>query len=283
MLAARTQRLQMLIDGCTWSIDTVQILADKSVTDHYPALQDRAAGRVIEPKPSKRWGFCSIRLHHPPDALLRYIADRIGHHVHRFDIAYDFVTPDPVALKALLDLTLTQPWRGQRATTTVADKRYWGPAWHRRNFVTYPKRDGVRLELRIYRKEACENHGIFTVSDLRRLDDAAVAALLDHEVRISVMNWERAKLLIADEARDYTKPKRLGFDHAGLRRRFEHRLCVLFSTEEGDLPDWDDLGNVPAQDITDTMPFLSGALLHQRAKFLLPPRARARLSSASIA
>jgi hypothetical protein len=126
----------------------------------------------------------------------------------------------------------------------------------------------VRLEFRTSGADRCHTRGMSQMSDLLRFTVDDLAALLDHEIWLAVFDGDKARRLIADQARkeedqisgSLRDKHKFALDRAGLRRRYERHLCAIFCTEEDAIPDWEDLGSFPAQAIADWMPFLDAAL-----------------------
>jgi hypothetical protein len=264
-----------LINHYVLSFNTVSFNTSQPITSEDRRVLSEFSRYVTRPWQSRfpilrKYG---TRLTDPSPPAMAYVADRFpDHRLNRVDATIDFITDDPPALVALLWRTVCQKWRGHQREMTIwqGTMHYWAVDQKGRNIGLYIKPRPelglvVRLEIRISGAGRCRIRGMSQMSDLLRFDIDALAALLDHETWLVVIDLDMARRLIAKQAREDEQTigrhsRKFALDRAGLRRRYERHLCAFFHTEEGDIPDWEELGSFPAQGIVDWMPFLDGAL-----------------------
>jgi hypothetical protein len=276
-LRRRVEALGQLIEGHERHIDTIQILTGRIITlkDREELL--RLSGKVTWPWHNKKQWKYGIRIHQPSQDAIRYVQDRLPDHtVTRFDVAVDFYSrsdDDASSLKKLLFLSVTQPWRGHRKITTMETAHYFARAWQRRNIVLYLKngpRPATRLELRYFSAAVCRMRAVSKAADLLHWEPAN---FLDRDIKLSVIDWDKADKLIAAEAREIEQRhnsigQKSGFGRAAIRRNLQDMLCHHISPD-GDAPASEDRANFPAQVCVDALPFLRSALVTGSASTLI--------------
>jgi hypothetical protein len=286
---------KQLITGYWVTCDTVEILSDERITNSDYAALIKLAGSVYGPWTNRgyktSWG---IRVHQPSIEVLFYLTNQFaGCKETRFDAALNIQSdsPEKAALlrSDMLPLILTQPWRADRLPKLHKRTHYWGDKGDRRNLVLYLKSPTTtRLEFRYKHADMCRRRSVTKPTDLLDWD---LARFIDHDARLSVLNWEKGGQLIADEARQWANNRRKWLRYLWprefhshdrdrvadwLREVCEYRVCRMVPEDEfTPIPDWQDRANFPAQHCVDALPLLAKALVREDASALVRDKAAA--------
>jgi hypothetical protein len=268
------QMLTLIIGIAPYYLDTLHFRTRRYITDDERDAVKALAGDAVFPEgKDKRWDRYGLIVHQPSADALRYIEQHWRDHlIVRFDVAIDFFTrsiEDAIALRNLLWRIVVMQWHGKRKTHLYDGKTlYHSQPWQGRNFAIYDDefskidpttpQPNVHFELKYTKAAGCRAHGVRKARDLFGW---VLYPYLEREVRLAVIDWDKAEPVVAKLARDEEPDNAKSADFGSRVRRYK-RLKSAVISGGGPIPAWGEgLEDFGVQRCLDIVPALKPVAL----------------------
>jgi hypothetical protein len=173
-------------------------------------LEDAQQGEIVTRKVKDKSGnyLGTIFAVNRPKLAVLPVMDRLVDHVpycyrHRFDIAYDFTSPDRDQLLTVLDKHGELKWASRRAKKVQVESTIYAASERPRELALYPKWDDtVRLELRFTGRSLARTFKWFGASRFEHLPRLNPRKLLTHHFKLLALKDSYVTKAIRDAVKE---------------------------------------------------------------------------------